>query len=110
MKLIRRQLLQLAGAAVASLGVSAPSWGVLFAVAFAASLGSIECATAQDAGDGPTVPTAKAPFHLPAFQNDYVTLLNVYIPPGRNTGFHAHTLDMVTVVVEDTEYTAQNLS
>src|SRR5258707_1109344 len=81
---------------------------LLLAVAFAASFGRIECVTAQDAGDVPAVPTAKAPFHLPAFQNDYVTLLNVYIPPGRNTGYHAHTLDMVTVIVEDSDTTGQN--
>jgi putative phosphonate metabolism protein len=55
------------------------------------------------------VPTAKASFHVPAFQNDYVTLLNVYIPPGRNTGYHVHTLDMVTVIVEDADTTAQSL-
>ena len=28
----------------------------------------------------------KAPFHIPVFQNDYIILLNVNIPPGRNTG------------------------
>src|SRR5258708_1307240 len=82
---------------------------LLLTVAFAATFGSIECVTAQDVGDSPAVPTAKAPFHLPAFQNDYVTLLNVYIPPGRNTGYHAHTLDMLTVIVEDADTTAQNL-
>src|SRR5262245_15173289 len=52
---------------------------LLLAVAFAATFGSIECVTAQDAGVVPAVPTAKASFHLPAFRNDYVTLLNVYI-------------------------------
>jgi quercetin dioxygenase-like cupin family protein len=80
---------------------------LLLAVAFAATFGSIECVTAQEAGDVPAVPTAKAPFHLPAFQNDYVTLLNVYIPPGRNTGYHAHALDMLTVIVEDSDTTGQ---
>jgi len=27
----------------------------------------------------------KAPFHIPVFQNDYLILLNVNIPPGRAT-------------------------
>jgi len=80
---------------------------LLLAVAFAATFGSIEWVTAQAVGDEPPVPTAKAPYHVPAFQNDYVTLLNVYIPPGRNTGYHAHTLDMLTVIVEDADTTAQ---
>jgi hypothetical protein len=81
---------------------------LLLAVAFAATFGSVECVTAQDAGDVPAVPTAKAPFHLPAFQNDYVTLFNVHIPPGRDTGYHVHTLDILTVVVEDADTTRQN--
>src|SRR5262245_48039046 len=79
----------------------------LLAVALAATFGSVECVAAQEVGDAPAVPTAKAPYHVPAFQNDYVTLLNVYIPPGRNTGYHAHTLDMLTVIVEDADTTAQ---
>jgi hypothetical protein len=73
----------------------------LAAGAAAATFGSIAWVTAQDAGDVPAVATARAPFHLPAFQNEYVTVFNVHIPPGRNTGYHVHTLDMVTVVVED---------
>ena len=32
----------------------------------------------------------KAPFHVPVFSNDYVTMLRINIPPGRDTGFHTH--------------------
>ena len=39
----------------------------------------------------------RAPFHIPVFQNDYVILLNVTIPPGRNTGYHIHHSDSVSV-------------
>ena len=39
----------------------------------------------------------KAPFHIPVFQNDYLILLNVNIPPGRNTGYHIHYADSVSV-------------
>ena len=34
------------------------------------------------------VPIVKAPYHRPVFTNQYLTLLDVYIPPGRNTGYH----------------------
>ena len=43
------------------------------------------------------VPMDKAPFHIPVFQNDYLILLNVNIPPGRNTGYHIHYADSVSV-------------
>jgi hypothetical protein len=43
------------------------------------------------------VPMDKAPFHIPVFQNDYIILLNVNIPPGRNTGYHTHYADSVSV-------------
>jgi hypothetical protein len=53
--------------------------------------------TAQDV-DKP-VPIVKAPYHRPVFTNDYVTLLDIYIPPGRNTGFHIHSQDSVSVSI-----------
>src|SRR5207237_5504766 len=39
------------------------------------------------------VPILLAPYHLPVFKNEYVTVLNVLVPPGRNTGYHTHTTD-----------------
>jgi len=39
----------------------------------------------------------KAPYHLPVFTNEYVTVLKIDIPPGRNTGYHTHTEDSVSV-------------
>ena len=59
----------------------------------------VACASivpAAEQADVP-VPILKAPFHLPVFKNEYVTLLNIYVPPGRNTGFHTHTGDSVSV-------------
>ena len=41
------------------------------------------------------VPIVKAPYHRPVFTNQYLTLLDVYIPPGRNTGYHIHSQDSV---------------
>jgi len=43
------------------------------------------------------VPMDKAPFHVPVFSNDYITLLRINIPPGRDTGFHTHYADSVSV-------------
>jgi hypothetical protein len=47
--------------------------------------------------------------HVPVFRNEYVTLLNVFVPPGKNTGYHIHSGDSVSVSVEDADMTDQNL-
>ena len=49
----------------------------------------------------------KAPFHIPVFQNDYLILLNVNIPPGRNTGYHIHYADSVSVNLSPASQTNQ---
>ena len=54
------------------------------------------------------VPILKAPYHLPVFKNEYVTLLNIYVPPGRNTGYHTHTGDSVSVNIEEADMTNQD--
>lgn len=46
------------------------------------------------------VPIEKAPFHLPVFKNEYVTVLKIDVPPHRNTGYHTHTTDSVSVSIE----------
>lgn len=46
------------------------------------------------------VPIEKAPFHLPVFKNEYVTVLKIDVPPHRNTGYHTHTTDSVSVNIE----------
>src|SRR6476646_8583671 len=50
----------------------------------------------------------RAPFHIPVFQNDYIILLNVNIPPGRNTGYHIHYSDSVSVNLTPASQTNQN--
>src|SRR5205085_3324506 len=50
----------------------------------------------------------QAPFHIPVFQNDYLILLNVNIPPGRNTGYHVHYTDSVSVNLTPASQTNQN--
>jgi len=54
------------------------------------------------------VPMDKAPFHIPVFQNDWIILLNVNIPPGRNTGYHTHYADSVSVNLMPASQTNQN--
>jgi hypothetical protein len=54
------------------------------------------------------VPMMKAPFHLPVFHNDYVTLLNVNVLPGHNTGYHIHSFDQVSVNIGTADMTNQN--
>lgn len=53
------------------------------------------------------VPMDKAPFHIPVFSNDYLILLNVNIPPGRNTGYHTHYADSVSVNLSPASQTSQ---
>jgi hypothetical protein len=50
---------------------------------------------AQPGGEG--VPMDRAPFHVPVFENDRVIVLEITIPPGRNTGFHTHFADSLSV-------------
>jgi len=50
----------------------------------------------------------KAPFHIPVFENEHLILLNVNIPPGRNTGYHIHYADSVSVNLMPASQTNQN--
>ena len=52
-----------------------------------ASLFALACAFASPAvaqNDDAAVPISKAPYHLPVFTNEYLTVLKIFIPPGRN--------------------------
>jgi hypothetical protein len=55
------------------------------------------------------VPIVDAPYHLPVFRNEYGTLLNVYVPPGKTTGYHIHTGDAISVNIEPADMTNQPL-
>jgi hypothetical protein len=71
-------------------------------LAAAASL-ALACLLAPGAfaeDESAAVPIEKAPFHLPVFKNDYVTVLKIDLPPHRTTGFHTHTTDSVSVNIE----------
>src|SRR5579872_3240511 len=55
------------------------------------------------------VPILQAPYHLPVFRNEYITLLNVNVPPGKTTGYHIHTGDSVSVNIGPADMTNQDL-
>jgi len=54
------------------------------------------------------VPILKASYHTPVFKNEYVTFLNIYVPPGKNTGYHTHTSDAVSISIEPADMTNQD--
>ena len=64
-------------------------------------------AAAQPAIPQTVVPVEQAPYHVPVFGNDYVTVLDVFIPPQRTSGFHRHSLDSLGVLIADAERTGQ---
>jgi mannose-6-phosphate isomerase-like protein (cupin superfamily) len=55
------------------------------------------------------VPVEQAPYHIPVFGNEHVTVLDVFIPPQRSSGYHRHSLDTLTVLIADAERTGQAL-
>jgi hypothetical protein len=55
------------------------------------------------------VPVEETSYHVPVFRNELVTVLNVFIPPHRESGFHRHSLDSVGVLIGDTPRTGQVL-
>jgi mannose-6-phosphate isomerase-like protein (cupin superfamily) len=80
------------------------------AVSVAATSITLACLFAGAAGaqeETAAVPIEKAPFHLPVFRNEYVTLLKIDLPPHHNTGFHTHSTDSVSVNIEDAEMANQ---
>ncbi len=77
-----------------------------FAVSFAAL--ALALAAPSVAQEEVPVPMMKAPFHLPVFHNEYVTLLNVNVLPGHNTGYHIHSFDQVSVNIGAADMTNQN--
>ena len=75
-----------------------------------ASLFVLACVLEQPASaqlEDKPVPMDKAPFHIPVFSNDYLILLHVNIPPGRNTGYHTHYADSVSVNLTPASQTSQ---
>ena len=61
------------------------------------------------AQEAPPVAVDRASYHVPAFRNELIAVTNVYIPPGRQAGYHIHSLDQISVVVGDADQAGQEL-
>ena len=64
-------------------------------------------AAAQD--EGPGVPVDQAAYHMPVFRNDYVALLRVNIPSQRSAGYHIHSADQISILIEEADQAGQVL-
>jgi hypothetical protein len=81
----------------------------LFAVALIVPATGVASAVAQNVEQPQVVAVEKAPFHIPAFSNELVKLLNVTIPAGRSSRYHKHSTDFAFVIVEAADTKAQAL-
>jgi hypothetical protein len=72
-------------------------------------LAYVPLAAAQSGAPPAFVAVEGASYHVPVFSNDYVTVLNVLIPSGRDSGYHRHSLDSIGVLINDTARTNQTL-
>jgi hypothetical protein len=56
------------------------------------------------------VPVEREPHHHVVFENQYIRLLDVVVPPSEMTLFHTHSLDNVAVLLAETTLKNQNPS
>ena len=74
------------------------------AVMCAAAVGA--ATSAQD--DERAVPVNEAPYHQPVFSNDHLIVMKIDIPPQRNTGYHTHSRDSVSVNIVPADIATQD--
>jgi len=55
------------------------------------------------------VPVERTSYHVPVFSNEHVTVLNVFIPSQRESGYHRHSLDTIAVLMSDSARTNQTI-
>ncbi len=55
------------------------------------------------------LPVEETPYHVPAFSNELVRVLNVFIPAQRTSGFHRHSIDSLGVLIGEGPRTTQVL-
>jgi hypothetical protein len=67
----------------------------------------VQPATAQD--EGPPVPVNKAAYHVPVFRNELIAVLRVNIPSKRSVGYHIHSMDQISVLIEEADQFGQVL-
>lgn len=68
---------------------------------------SAQPAAAQD--EGAPVPVEKAAYHVPVFSNQFLSVLRVNIPSQRSAGYHVHSRDQISILIEEADQTAQVL-
>ncbi|WOJ91151.1 hypothetical protein RZS28_07710 [Methylocapsa polymorpha] len=66
-------------------------------------------AHAEEAASPAIMAVEKTPFHVPVFRNDLVRMLSVYIPAGRTSPYHTHSIDQASVFVRPAKTRAQVL-
>src|SRR5215467_1102138 len=72
-----------------------------------AALAFPQAGSAQDAPPIHVLPVDRTPFHVIAFANEYVRMLNAEIPAGRVASYHQHSTDSAFVIVESAKVRAQ---
>lgn len=55
------------------------------------------------------VPSDQDPLHKTIFNNSYLIVLHVTIPPGQSTGFHTHSRDAIAVRLSDAKTKMQEM-
>jgi len=74
-----------------------------------AALAFPQAGSAQDAPPIHVLPVDRTPFHVIAFANEYVRMLNAEIPAGRVASYHQHSTDSAFVIVESAKVRAQEM-
>lgn len=70
---------------------------------------ALDAPSAKDAvAEAKVAPVERTPFHVPAFRNESVAMLNVLLPAGRMAPYHRHSLDFVFVLVRESDLLVQN--
>jgi hypothetical protein len=79
----------------------------LLSLLFAATFVAVPAPAAETPAD--VVPVERASFHVPAFRNDAVAMLSIFVPPGRSAPYHRHARDLVYVALREADFLVQNL-
>lgn len=71
-----------------------------------AALGAFAALLAEPAGTAP-VPLEQAPYHRLVFGNDELAVIETIVPPGGDSGFHAHARDLLYIVINPAKASTQ---
>ncbi|HUO23895.1 MAG TPA: hypothetical protein VMU59_15380 [Caulobacteraceae bacterium] len=74
---------------------------VALLAAFAAGALLAQAPARAGTADDPVLEVVQTDYHVPLFSNQYVTVVDVNIPPGRGTNFHNHRDDALNIYLVD---------